>query len=1171
MRVTGLWSLVLVLSFMQLAPPLVPVAWAAKHKKTKKHQAGPQRAIRQEDGLAPKKEYGVDSSVEHTKDLRPAGEVGKRPGLSGDGFDPARAEATMDEKLDEEIKLAQDLLEFETGCEEVSPVRFRVADMFWDKSKRAFFKSNDSQLPEAERTRQAEEMKHLQEQALVFYQKISDDCPNYTELPKVLFYYGRALTELERAKDGATYFKQIIKDYPESEWVAQAWFMIGEYYFNSANDANQALKAYTKAAEYPNSPTYGFAVYKQGWCYINVAEWLEAMAKFEMVLKISEDPKQPIDAKARASLRKEAIKDYVRAFANSGTAPQALGKFRSVANVKEVPQMLESLGNWYINQGAHPSVVVVYHDLIKGYPNSTRLPVFQGRVVDAVSRLGSPKDTVKEVKQLTDFFLALRQRIGKGSLSADEQATIKKDVNEAEEIAENTIRRLATEYHKEAKKLRGAAQDREYAFALDMYKHYLDVFPTPKEGADVNYVFFMRFYYAEVLYKLEHFLDAAHNYDAVVEMNPRPTDPKEKEIVLAAAEESVRAYDELVQDLDRKNPPDISGTQRKVIPEVKESLISACKRYIDYVGAEGGKIVEIRYKMARIYYTYNHFDQAAPAFNDIVQNHPETKVACYSANLALDIYNGQKNYRALKDATRSYLDNKRLACGDEDRGRFAKIEEQSSFHLIKSESEDKKRYIAAGNSYMQFYKDYPVSEFADDAVYNAAVNYDLGNRLDKANEVRRFLVDKLPNSPLVPETLYNIAQSYERVVDFESAAKYLELFAKRYPKDARSKDAVYNSGLYRATLHDFAGANEGRQNYIRLYPGEDDVHVVAFSICEAVELEAQLLEKQAKDEHKAGEMDRVIAKKWDEAHDCYFGYIKNARYAAADPDLVCHAQFRRGEIMRLKTKYEKGAQDQKKLLMKMWPIWKKGGLPKVPRCAAAIAELEFRDLAWPFKKYTDLTISELNPTDKGKKAFDASIKAKLTERDHLVESYKAVAELGVAQWALAALYGIGEAYRDSIEKLLSAPVPDRIPGYKLSAEDKGLLRQQLREMAAPIEGTAVEAYRLCVDKANELGLYNKWSVKSLDQLQKLRPQEYPLVVERQVPVKFQEPVVVQRNGIVIADAEDLKPIRVRYKEPAPKDEDAGKAKPEANAAGTPAPAAAPKKAQADVPAPLDER
>ena len=1105
-----------------VAPPAVSTAHAARKKRRKKarnkKRPDPAREIRKEEALDPKKEYDFSDEVIKTKDIKPEEEEEKGPSLTGPEVGPKTPKSLLDEKLDEEIELAQQLLEYETGCEGIAPVRFRLADLYWEKSKRAFFKANDFSIPESQRKQHERAMKKLQGRTLENYQVVIDDCEDYSEYAKVLYYLGRTLTELDRAKDGAAYFKRIIKEFPGSEWVAYAWFMVGEYYFNVANDAGQALKAYQKAMEYPDRPIYGYAIYKQGWCYINTADWDLALERFAQAVHVAEDPQSTLDERSRKALRKEALKDYVRAYANVGEARQAVSTFRKIGGPDALQGMLENLGNWYMSQGAHDNTIIVHRELIKNFPKSTRLAVYQGRIVDAASRSGNRKETVQQAKVLTRYFGKMRTQIERGDVTDSEREGLEKNVRDAEEIAENTIRRLALDYHKEAKKLRGTARDQGYKLALELYKNYLDIFPEPNPKADVNYVFFMRFYYAELLFKLEDFREAANNYEAVVQMNPNPKDPREKEMVLAAAEEAVRSYDELVTDMDRDNPPLVSGTEPKPIPEIKQRLIDACRRYIKYVGSAGEKIVEIRYKMARIYYTYNHFDQAAPAFNDIVENHPANEVACYSANLALDIYNGMKDYRALKEKASAYLHSPTLACGDEDKKKFAKITEQSTFHLIKSELEDKKKYIAAGNAYLKFYRDYPQSDFADDAVYNAAVSYDLGNRLDKANEMRRFLVSKIPDSPLVPETLYNIAQSYERIVDFANAAEYLELFAKRYPKDKRSKDAIYNAGLYRATLGDFAGAYESRTRFISLYPNDPEARKVAYAICEAKEDEAR-----AADEAK----DRDATKKWANAHDCYFSYIKKS--SRDDTDLLCHAQYRRGEIMRLHTKYAKGAAEQKKWILRNWPDWKrKVGLKKLGRCAEAVGELTFRDLRAAYDAYVNMDIAELNPTERGKKRFDASILVKTKERDRLVAQYRDVAGLGVASWALAALYTIGELYRDSIEKLLGARIPSKIPGYTLTKEDKRLLREKLKEMVAPIEELAVEAYRICVDKANELGVYNAWSTRAFDMLQKLRPDTYPPVIERIAVVKFPQKLGVVSNGLVIADGDGYKPVMRKY-------------------------------------------
>ncbi|RYF11854.1 MAG: tetratricopeptide repeat protein, partial [Deltaproteobacteria bacterium] len=562
----------------------------------------------------------------------------------------------------------------------------------------------------------------------------------------------------------------------------------------------------------------------------------------------------------------------------------------------------------------------------------------------------------------------------------------------------------------------------------------------------------------------------------------------------------------------------------KPIPQIKQSLIDACGRYIEYVGKQGDKIVEIRYKMARIYYTYNHFDKAAPAFDDIVKNHAESPVACYAANLALDIYNGQKDYQALKDASHAYLDNHRLACGEEDRRRFARIELQSSFHLIKTSLEDNKRYIAAANAYMQLYRDHPADELADDAIYNAAVNYDLGNRLDKANEVRRFLVDKLPGSPLVPETLYNMAQSYERIVDFEAAATYYEMFARRYPQDKRSKDAIYNTALYRATLGDFDAARLARRDFIKLYADDAEVPNLAFANCSSTEDEG-LAEGQKRHREAAVKLQQ-------EAHDCYLHYLRH--HGRSNADLACHAQARRAVIMG-RVHNEKGAEEVRAYLLRSWPKVKKVGVAKLPHCVEDVAQAQYQALERPFEAYLRMTISALDPTPRGKRSFDNSRKLKVAERDRLVAAYREVAALGVPKWALAALFHIGRLYVDSIDKFLAAPIPDKIPGYRLSAEDKKMLRQQLQTLASPIEAQAVEALGLCVRKANELGSYNVWSLRALDALQQLRPADYPLVVELHEKVETNEPPALQRNGLVIADGDELKPVRVHLTDaPAPK-------------------------------------
>ena len=1018
--VTMLWFFSGVFALNTSQKVMVSFGKEALAKKKKPRSADTKlnkKNIRNEGQLAPKKDYALESVIRETKDLRVLLET-KTPSLTLEDLREDQIEALVDEKLDEEIHLAEQLLSLENSCDGTAPIRFRLADLNWEKAQRSALKAEEFNVGADNKKNYLRLVRQYRGRSIKDYERIVNDCQEYKDYPKVLYYLGKALVAVERDKEGATYFKRVIKDFPDSEWIADAWFSMGEYFFNTAKDVTSALRAYQRSADFPASEVYGLSVYKQGWCYINMGDWDLALDRFQEVIRASEDPKSQLDQRGRFSLKREGLRDYVRAYSHVGDSKSAFKNFTRVGGSSAVQKMMEDLGNWFIQQGKHREVVLVYRDLIQRNLKSSRLPVYQGRIVDAASRLGDKRATVTQAKLLTEYFETVRTQLRKKVSSQEQQKQIEKDIHEAEEIAENTLRRLATEYHQEARELHGAAQNKMFKLAYELYKHYLTVFPETKGADGVNYVFFMRFYYAEVLYRLEEFSEAAENYDRVIAMNSNPKTEKEKKVIMAAVEEAVRSYDELVTDMDKKNPPEISGTDPKPIPEIKQKLIDASKRYINYLGAQGDKIVEVRYKVARIFYTYNHFTEAAPAFNDIVTNHPSHEVACYSANLTLDIYLGLKNYDALEDAARAFAKSEKISCGKDERAKFAKIEQQASFQRIKSELEDKNLYSEAAKAYWDFYKRYPESDVGDKAVFNSAVNYDKSGKLEKANQVRSFFVEKFKDSPLVPDTLYNIAQSYERIVSFGEAAEYLEKFAKRYTQDKRSKDALYNAAIYRTTLHDYKGAETDRNLYLSVYKTDPEIYTVAFANCEANEEEAKFLENQNK---KGKGDDKVIRKAWEDVHDCYYRYIQNNFYVKASTDLLCVAQFRRGEVMRAKSNYTKGAEAQASYLLKNWPVWQKEGLRNIPRCAASMADLQFRELEDPLKNYLSMKIAEVNPTDKGKKKFDASISAKTKTRDELIARYKSVVETGVADWALAALYQIGEAYRDSIDKLLAAP------------------------------------------------------------------------------------------------------------------------------------------------------
>ena len=75
------------------------------------------------------------------------------------------------------------------------------------------------------------------------------------------------------------YFKRLIKDYPKSRFIPYAFLSFGEYFFEQ-KELEDALKFYDKVMQFPESPVYGYAKYKEGWVYYNLGDFKQALATF---------------------------------------------------------------------------------------------------------------------------------------------------------------------------------------------------------------------------------------------------------------------------------------------------------------------------------------------------------------------------------------------------------------------------------------------------------------------------------------------------------------------------------------------------------------------------------------------------------------------------------------------------------------------------------------------------------------------------------------------------------------------------------------------------------------------------------------------------------------------------------------------------------------------------
>ena len=112
--------------------------------------------------------------------------------------------------------------------------------------------------------------------------------PKYDRLDEVLFRLAALLTGAGKHDQAREFFHRLIKDYPNSKYIPDAYLAFAEHHFDKG-DMEAALKFYDKVAQFPKSKLYPYAVYKQGWCHINMTDYRQALETFVAVVRLTRE------------------------------------------------------------------------------------------------------------------------------------------------------------------------------------------------------------------------------------------------------------------------------------------------------------------------------------------------------------------------------------------------------------------------------------------------------------------------------------------------------------------------------------------------------------------------------------------------------------------------------------------------------------------------------------------------------------------------------------------------------------------------------------------------------------------------------------------------------------------------------------------------------------------
>jgi tetratricopeptide (TPR) repeat protein len=984
-----------------------------------------------------------------------------------------QVEIKVAEKREAQIDGIKKLLDLNPPENEIPDIKFRLAELYYEKSQFFFFRAQEADdqaakaqnpgakdLAEQEKKKQNAESQAWVKSALDLYKQIREKYPKYARMPEVLFALGQSHWNAGHLDDAIDAYRELIKKYKDNPLVADAWLAFGEYYFNKA-ELNKALASYEHAAADKRSRVYGFALYKQAWCYYNLGDWGKSLEKFRATIFYSQMSEE-LSGENRISLGREAQKDFVKTYAHQGDANKAKFVFADLLNADDCKtpdcmKLLEHLADLWYSAGNFDESAIVYRQLIVANGESTRNPYYQSRIVDLVGRSGDKKRVVEESRRLIDVWeqakLAASRVTGEGAAKA------KADIDEAGTLAESTLRKLAQVWNREAIKTR---QRQTYEFARTMYADYLKLFPDSKFGYE------MRFQLGDLYYKLEQFDEAAKAYEATV-----LADPKGK-YVIEAANDNVLAVEEHLKDLRLPKP---AGGEKSVdIHPERRRLIDACDRYVKFVPPEkADKLVKIKFKAAKIFYDHNQFEEAIKRFEDIVTTNPEDDAAEVSANLIADTYNLKKDWKSLYEAAARYLKNEPLMKDREKlKKEMLKDGEYAKFKLVQILEERLKKdggdLRPVAQAYEEFQGEFPGSENADKALFNASVAWDSVGEKERADGLRNKLMKDYKDSSLRAEVQFYIARSFEERAEYEKAAGLFVAFAEKYPNDARSRDALFNAGVFLAGTGKVEKATKLREDYLKKYGttagGEKESASIYYSIARDLE---------------RGE-------RWSEAAKRYSEFA----HKFSNDERVFDALWNEIQIRKTHLRQQKDAEKLEGILLYTFQSRTAKGTPVPPKAADYASRIAFERVDENLTKYKGVRIQR--PNLHNPKAFQLSLEEKARSRDMMIREYTGiVTKYKQANSTIASLYRIAESWDLFVEALIGVGCP-----AGLNEEQCGFFRQGMEEKIAPARQSAQQAYQTCVAKSNELNVFTEYSTKAVKALEKISPDAFPPLAERTV-------------------------------------------------------------------------
>ncbi len=1011
--------------------------------------------------------------------------------------------------------------------------------------------ANNCRQQRQAQTAAEESLKGARENAIRTYATLVQDHPNYRRMDEVLFSLGFALEEMRQFDRARQVYFRLIKGFPQSKFIPNAHLSFAEYFFGEG-EMDNALQFYQKVTEIPpdRNPVYGYAIYKQAWVLYNKEDFRGALQKFVETIEFAVANPEARDVE---NLARQARRELILPYAQVGNPARALEFFRRYATNEEMAQgMFESLGDLYFDTGQWNNAISIFHDLMAASPASNKLCYWQGRVTNAIISSKPKADQTREVQRMVDLY---------DTFTATGNSHTPESVTACKQTTASILVELSTAWHREAIGTENQPGTNDHAtmgLATQLYKLVLDKFPDMEtmQFPDIDHRdwptnYRVSYFYAELLWKMEDWPNCGPAFDRVVELNPGG------EFTSDAAYAAVLCYNNLYQQQyagqERQSRHAVAprpgaaatpaagarrGGRRGAAEEApvdpnaefrpreftaqEQGMIAAFRRFICFV-QDSEELPTVKYRLSRIYYEANHYEEAAIIFKDIAWNHRETELAEYAANLYLDSLNVLgTNSTPARPACFDTMETdvealKGFYCDTQEHkdryGELCRVVNTLRCDIKRKKAEALQanhQFKDAARAYVDIYRqcqaDAATNERLPEVLYNAAINYEAARLVGRAIRVRKLLVERHPTTELGKKALYLLGANYHALAIYSSAADYYEQFAKAFP----GEDGSHCTDQDRAT-GTCANAVEALQNavFFRLGLGETD---------KAIE-DAQLFARNYRTGRSARprEVAQVMfsigtvyenQRNWSKTVDHYRTWLRTYG-RAAPPQLAIQANIHVARAFRATNNEAQGAS----FLADAVRLWEHGAPEAIAHldiddgakagalleAKTAVSEALFYQAEQLYVAYNRIHFPDYHGegnleavTRWATGDFKRWLDSKKAALDAAEAAYNKLVALDVPQWLIGAASRIGQMYEAFVDAFDDAPVPTEIEN---DPELYDIYVGALNDQRQIFYNLAIPKFEYCIITSTRVRWFNEYSHTCEEELNRLNPTQYPMAAE----------------------------------------------------------------------------